>query len=100
VLAVLLTAPASLAASSDLRLEIERPPAVVHPLQVVTVTATGPGSVSVVDGRGREYVRVPAAGRVAFTAGGATGAHSVRLVDPAGRIAESVGFRLEAHTAI
>ena len=85
MLAALLTGVASLAASSDLRLELEQPPAVVHPLQAVTVTAPGPGSVSVLDGRGREYVRVPATGRVTFTAGGAAGAQSVRLLDATGK---------------
>jgi hypothetical protein len=100
VLAALLTVAASLAASSDLRLELEQASAVVHPLQSVTVTAPGPGSVSVLDGLGREYVRVPATGRVAFAAGGAAGAQSVRLVDPSGKIAGSAAFRLEARTGI
>jgi hypothetical protein len=100
VLAALLTGAASLAASSELRLELEQPPAVVRPLQAVTVTVTGPGSVSVLDGRGREYVRVPASGQVTFTAGGSAGAQSVRLVDPAGKVAETATFRLGARTAI
>jgi hypothetical protein len=100
MLALLLTASASVAAPADLRLEVDRPPAVVIPLQAVTVIAPGPGSVSVLDGRGREYVRVPATGRVTFTAGGAAGEQSVRLVDAMGKVTRSAGFELEARTTI
>jgi hypothetical protein len=100
MLAILLAALASVAAPSDLRLELDRPPAVVQPLQAVTVRAPGPGSVSVLDGRGREYVRVPATGRVTFMAGGAVGAQSVRVVDPTGKVGRSAAFRLEARTGI
>ena len=89
-----------LAAPSDLRLELEQTPAVVHPLQAVTVTAPGPGVVSVLDGQGREYVRVPATGRISFTAGGAAGVQSVRLLDGTGKVAGSAAFRLEARTGI
>jgi hypothetical protein len=91
---------ASVAATSALRLELERPPAVVRPLEEVAVTVRGTGHVSVVDGRGREYVHVPAAGRVRFVAGGAAGPQSVRLVDAGGQVVASAGFRLEARTGI
>jgi hypothetical protein len=93
----LLAAPA---AAADLRLEIDRPRAVVRPLQPVTVMASGPGTVSVLDGRGREYARLEARGRVTFTAGGAAGEHVVRLLDAAGRAREEVRFRLEPRTLI
>ena len=62
--------------------------------------APGPGTLSVLDGRGREYVRLPATGRVTFTAGGAAGAQAVRLLDAAGTVVQSEGFTLEARTAI
>jgi hypothetical protein len=99
-IAAVLAAVASVAGPSDLRLEIDRPPAVVRPLQAVTLSIPRAGTVSILDGRGREYVRRPAAGRVAFTAGGAAGAQTARLLDPAGAVLESVGFTLEARTAV
>ncbi len=99
-LAAVLVASAPLAVASSLRLDLDRPSAVVRPLQVVTVGAAGPGTVSVLDGRGREYVRVPAAGRVTFKAGGAAGAQAVRLLDATGSVVQSEGFTLEARTAI
>ena len=72
----------------------------MRPLQPVTVFAPGPGTLSVLDGRGREYVRLPAAGRVTFTAGGAAGAQTVRLLDVAGSVVHSEAFTLQARTTI
>lgn len=99
-LAAVLVTSAPLAVASSLRLELDRSPAVVHPLQEVTVIAPGPGTVSVLDGRGREYVRVPAAGRITFRAGGAAGAQAARLLDVTGSVVHAEGFTLEARTAI
>jgi hypothetical protein len=87
-------------AAGDLRLDVERPPAVVRPLQRVTADVAGRGSLSVLDGAGREYVRVPAVGRVSFTAGGAAGTQTVRALDATGRVAASESFVLEARTQI
>jgi hypothetical protein len=101
-----LLAPALLAAAipgaraSDLRLDLERPAAVVRPLQAVTLEAAGPGTVSVLDGKGREYVRVAAKGRVTFTAGGAAGEHVVRLLDAAGKAGGEARFRLVPRTEV
>ncbi len=102
VLLLLLPAVSSPGAtrSSDLRLRLERPLAVVRPLQSVTLTTPGPGTVSVRDGAGREYVRVPAAGRVTFVAGGTAGDHEVQLLDTAGKVRETARFRLEPATEV
>ncbi len=93
VLLALALAVSSWAASptSDppLQLHLDHPPAIVRPLQPVTLAASGPGTVSVRDGTGREYVRMPATGRVTFTAGGAAGDHELRLLDAAGRTKET-----------
>jgi hypothetical protein len=88
------------AAGAQLRVELDRPAAVVRPLQVLVVDAPGPGSVSVLDGTGREYVRVPATGRVTFRAGGAAGPQLVRLLDSAGKIVDTASFTLEPRTEI
>jgi hypothetical protein len=86
--------------AAGLRLDLERPPAVVRPLQEVSLQVAVPGTVSVVDGRGREYVRVSARARLAFRAGGAAGTQTVRLLDAGGRVKDSASFVLEARTEI
>jgi len=86
--------------AAELRLDAESPLAVVRPLAPVTVSAPGPGTLSILDGRGREYARVPAGGHVAFTAGGAPGTQTIQLLDRTGRAVQSVSFRLEPRTAV
>ena len=100
LLTVAFAVSASAAPSSDLQLHLDHPLAVVRPLQAVTLTALGPGTVSVLDGAGREYVRVGATGRIRFTVGGTAGGHEVRLLDAAGRIVETARFRLEPRTEV
>ena len=73
LLAVAVAVAASGAPPANLRLDLNAPLAVVRPLQAVTLTALGPGTVSVLDGAGREYVRVGATGRIRFTVGGTAG---------------------------
>ena len=72
----------------------------MRPLQRVTADVAGRGTLSVLDGAGREYVRVPAAGRVSFTAGGAAGTQTVRELDATGRVVASESFVLEPRTQI
>jgi len=98
--AAFLLAAAPVLQAQELELALERPPAVVRPLQEVALRAEGAASVSVLDGRGREYVRVPAGGRVRFAAGGAAGTQSVRLLDGAGAVVRSATFSLEPRTEI
>jgi hypothetical protein len=90
----------SAARSSELQVRLDQPLAVVRPLQPVTLTAPGPGTVSVLDASGREYVRLPAAGRISFVAGGSAGDHQVRLLDGAGQTRETARFRLEPTTEV
>jgi hypothetical protein len=86
-------------AAAGMRLE-PRPPLTVQPLDTVAVL-DAPGSVlSVSDGRGREYVRAPAAARFRFAAGGAAGVHTVRALDSRGRATASLEFVLEPRTRI
>jgi hypothetical protein len=94
-----LVRPAPLAAHAGLRLAIGTPP-IVGPLEEVTVEAEGHGTISVADARDREYVRMTAAPRVSFRAGGSAGRHSVRLLDASGRLVASAHFVLEARTSI
>src|SRR5512135_1049054 len=74
------------ALASALRLGLESPPVSVQPLERVPVSASGGGTVSVLDGRGREYARFEAGRRDGFLAAGAAGLHTVRLLDAAGRV--------------
>jgi hypothetical protein len=102
---VLLLLPLAVSSSGatrppDLQLHLDRPLAVVRPLQSVTVTAPGPGTLSVRDGAGREYVRVPATGRLTFVAGGAAGDQEVRLLGAAGKVRDTARFRLEPATEV
>jgi hypothetical protein len=100
LLLVSLAVSASAAPCSDLQLHLDHPLAVVRPLEAVTLAAPGPGTVSVLDASGREYVRVGASGRITFTAGGTAGTHEVRRLDPAGVVRETARFRLEPRTDV
>lgn len=88
------------AEASELRLEAPLAPVVFRPLDEVAVLTPGGGTLSVLDGRGREYVRQRASLRVTFLAGGAAGTHTVRLLDEGGQTRSSVPFRLEPRTEI
>lgn len=100
LLALLVGCVAFPAAATELRLEAEPIPVVFRPLDEVAVTTPGAGTVSVLDGQGREYVRQPANGRLTFLAGAAAGTHTVRLLDPAGTVRSSLTFLLEPRTEI
>ena len=86
--------------AAEVGLEVQRPAVVYRPLDEVAVTTSGAGTLSVLDGQGREYVRQPAAARTTFLAGGAAGTHTVRLLDGAGEALSSLTFRLEPRTEI
>ncbi len=70
------------------------------PLERLTLLGAEGGMVSVRDGMGREYVRVPAQAQLTFTVGGATGYHQVTLEDSAGQVKERLVFRVVAETRI
>ncbi len=72
----------------------------VEPLEKVTVSADAAGTLVVLDGQGREYLRRRAGRRVAFAAAGALGRHEVRLEDAEGRLIERTEFHVDCQTAI
>jgi hypothetical protein len=101
-LVALLTAIPALAPAEDtrLRLEAEAPLASFEPLQTVSLDGGGPGTLSVVDARGREYVRRAVDGPASFLAGGAAGIQNARLLDARGRALSAVRFRLAPRTRV
>jgi len=76
------------------------PGARIQPLDQVTVTGAGDGTLTVRDGSGREYLRIKSAPEVTFTVGGAAGEQTMSLVDASGQAVESLRFRVEARTRI
>lgn len=74
--------------------------AVFAPLDTLEVVGGAPGVLSVLDGDGREYVRVPASSQLTFRVGGALGKQTARLLDGHGAIRDQVTFRLEAETTV
>lgn len=100
ILVVALLAAAPGLRGQQLELGLARSPAAVQPLEAVELSAAGGAAVSVLDGRGREYARLPAGRRVSFAAGGAPGTQTVRLLDGTGRVLRSATFSLEPRTAI
>jgi hypothetical protein len=98
--AILLAGVAGVAGGSELKLGLEAKPAVVRPLQEIAVAAASAGTLSVLDGRGREYVRWPVSGPTSFRAGGAAGTQHVRLLDATGAVVSEASFSLEPRTEI
>lgn len=70
----------------------------IAPLEQVTLCETGAGFLSLRDGLGREYARVPVQGEVQLVVGGAPGWHSAVLEDAEGQERERLTFPVEAHT--
>ncbi|MFW6119071.1 MAG: hypothetical protein ACOC7S_01900 [Planctomycetota bacterium] len=73
---------------------------IVKPLERVSLSAADGAEVSVRDGRGREYARLPAEPGHSFAVGGALGHHMVSLLDEEGRTLDSVTLRVDCHTEI
>ena len=71
-----------------------------RPLQRITVLGASEGTLLVHDGRGREYVRVPAAPRVTFTIGGSLGTQTITLVNDAGESVLSRNLEVDAATHV
>jgi len=75
-----------------------------EPLQQVTVhvhaSESFAGTLTVLDGDGREYVRAAASKSVQFTAGGALGRQAVQLKDAQGAVAGETHFQLDCSTAV
>jgi len=71
-----------------------------EPLEEVTVTCSGKGTLSVRDALGREYVRRPARPRVRFAVGGALGYQQVTLEDGDGKVISAVPLPVDCRTRI
>lgn len=78
----------------------QTPSTITRPLESVTIPKAGPGTFSVRDGQGREYLRVPSDRDAEFTVGGALGSHTVFHLDRDGRVLDSASFRVDCETEI
>lgn len=72
----------------------------VKPLDTVRLFCTGTGTISVKDGQGKTYKRIPAAASLFFIAGGAAGIQTVLLADKKGNTIATAQFELKALTCI
>lgn len=82
-------------------------PAGLHsyrPLQAATLRVTGSGweggTIVLLDGAGREYLRGKASGSFPFTIGGALGTQTARLLDERGAIAAELEFAVDCSTQL
>jgi hypothetical protein len=82
--------------------QIEQPKGevVAQPLQELVVVGGRGKVVRVLDGQGREYVRMPASARVKFRVGGAPGKQRILVEDGRGRVLEELGFTLDPKTNV
>ena len=72
-----------------------------EPLDSLTLAVASGRTVTVRDGAGREYARLPAAeGEATFTVGGTLGTHTVEVWDEAGQVIERRKFEVDARTRI
>lgn len=99
-LAGLCSAVGAASPAAVLKLDLEQPALVARPLQKIAVAASVPGTLSILDGAGREYFRSSVETGASFLAGGALGRQTVRLLDASGVTTASAGFILEAETSI
>ena len=85
-------------------LEVESAEGPHLPLHRTTLHISGTdwqtGTLVVLDGAGREYVRETPNTEVAFTIGGALGRHSVRLLNAQGSILAETSFSVDCSTQI
>ncbi len=71
-----------------------------RPLEEVVIASHVPGTLSVSDGKSREYFRISINGTATFNAGGAPGIQRARLLDKKGRVISETQFRVEPETDI
>ena len=90
--------------AGTVRLEIEAANGPLLPLQKATLHIEGSnwqnGTVVVLDGAGREYLRGTPATEFRFTIGGALGRHSARLLDAHGSVLAEAHFSVDCSTKI
>ncbi|HEX5661286.1 MAG TPA: hypothetical protein VFX59_29055, partial [Polyangiales bacterium] len=65
---------------------IERACETAQPLDRIDVVSSEPGTLSVLDGDGHEYARLPIEARASFEVGGALGTHRLRVHDTHGKL--------------
>jgi hypothetical protein len=89
--------------NAELSLEPTGAPSLL-PLQQVTLRIAGSewesGTIVLLDGAGREYLRAKAGSAFPFTIGGALGRQTARLVDEHGAIAGELEFMVDCSTRI
>lgn len=67
----------------------------IRPLDNVTIDGARGAMLSVRDGEGREYARVPADGRAVVRVSGSLGTHVVFVLDREGRVVDQSSFRVD-----
>ena len=102
-----LTTPSILAASQTDSVKLILDPADVEhfrPLQKATLHLAGRGwengTIVVVDGSGREYLRERASNAFAFVIGGALGRQTVRVLDNNAKLAAELSFLVDCSTEL
>ncbi|TAG31951.1 MAG: hypothetical protein EAZ35_02560 [Sphingobacteriia bacterium] len=71
-----------------------------RPLEKVELICLGTGTVSVRDGKGKEYTRIKAMPNTSFLAGGAAGKQMISLLDIQGKLVATTSFELVTDTYI
>lgn len=73
---------------------------VYSPLQTIRVHGAGHGIITVLDGGGKEYLRVPAQDPLDFKVGGGLGTHQVQIVDDEGMPGAKASFKVDCVTQV
>ncbi|MET0283639.1 MAG: hypothetical protein ABW352_04195 [Polyangiales bacterium] len=81
-------------------LYIERPCETAQPLDRIDVVSSEPGTLSVLDGEGHEYARVPIEARASFDVGGALGTHRLRVHGADGVLRSERKLQVDATTRL
>ncbi len=71
-----------------------------RPLETVEISKAGPGSISVFDGEGRQYVESNAENETNFKISGSLGTHIVFYQDEDGQIQDKLSFEVDCETEI
>ncbi len=79
---------------------IERACETAQPLDHIDVVSSEPGTLSVLDGEGHEYARLPIVARASFEVGGALGVHSLRVQGANGELRSERKLQVDATTRL
>jgi hypothetical protein len=94
----LLLIPCSVRAEPTLH--IERACESAEPLDRIDVVSTEAGTLSVLDGEGHEYARLPIEHRASFQVGGALGSHRLRVYGAEGALRSERTLQVDATTRL